>query len=55
VRTRLSNETAARECTPASIEDDLVRRLKLYLQPEDERNVTLTDIARAIWARWLSI
>jgi hypothetical protein len=52
---KLSSKSALRKAIFASIKEDLVRQLRLYVQLEGDKDITLTDIDRAIRARWLSI
>jgi hypothetical protein len=53
----LSSKNSPREAILASVKEELVSCLHLYVGPEDDdvNVVTLTTVAAAIQARWLSI
>jgi hypothetical protein len=54
---KLSSKSPPRDAILASVREELVHRLQLYVESEDEEvdAVTLTSVAAAIQARWLSI
>jgi hypothetical protein len=55
--TKLSSSSSPQEAILATVKEELVNRLQLYVEPENEdvNTVTFAAVAAAIQARWVSI
>jgi hypothetical protein len=53
--TLLSGESGPGEGILATVKEELVHRLQLHVEAEGVNNITVTAVAAAIQARWLSI